>query len=83
MAGRDLLENILQARSAQVTALKLYRTLIPQYDKDLLRRALQKKEIDVLEEDDPLRESSAAAVERVRQFMLIKELLTATTLGTS
>jgi hypothetical protein len=41
------------------------------------------KDIDILEEDDPLRESPAAAAERVRQFMLIKELLTATTLGTS
>jgi hypothetical protein len=30
-----------------------------------------------------LRESPAAAAERVRQFMLIEELLTATTLGTS
>jgi hypothetical protein len=41
------------------------------------------KDIDILEEDDPLRESPAAAAERVRQFMLIEELLTATTLGTS
>jgi hypothetical protein len=41
------------------------------------------KDIDILEEDDPLRESPAAAAERVRQFMLIEELLTATMLGTS
>ena len=37
----------------------------------------------VSDEDDPLRESPAAAVERVRQFMLVKELLTMTKLGTS
>ena len=36
-----------------------------------------------LQEDDPLRESPAAAAERVQRFSLIKELLTATTLGTS
>ena len=38
---------------------------------------------DILDEDDPLRESPAEAVERIRQFTLIKELLTSTTLGTS
>ena len=48
-----------------------------------IERALNENDIDVLEEDDPLRESPAAAEERVRQFLLIKELLTATTLGTS
>jgi hypothetical protein len=37
----------------------------------------------VSEEDDRLRESPAAAVEHVRQFMMIKELLTMTMLGTS
>ena len=37
----------------------------------------------VSDEDDPLRESPAAAAEHVRQFMLIKELLTLTKLGTS
>ncbi len=42
-----------------------------------------KKEADVSEEDDPLVESPAAAAERVRQFMMIKEFLTATELGTS
>ncbi len=48
-----------------------------------IERAQNEKDIDVLEEDDHLRESPAAAADRVRQFMLIKELLTATTLGTS
>ena len=49
-----------------------------------IERAQNENDIDVLEEeDDPLRESPAAAEERVRQFLLIKELLTATTLGTS
>jgi len=48
-----------------------------------IERANNEKEVDDLEEDDPLRESPAATAERVRQFMLIKELLTATTLGTS
>jgi hypothetical protein len=38
---------------------------------------------DVPDEDDPLRESLASIVQRARQFMTIKELLTATTLGTS
>ena len=38
---------------------------------------------DILDEDDPLRESPAEAVERIRQFTLLKELLTSTTLGTS
>jgi hypothetical protein len=48
-----------------------------------IERAPNENDIDVLEDDDPLRESPAAAEERVRQFLLIKELLTATTLGTS
>jgi hypothetical protein len=48
-----------------------------------IERAPNENDIDVLEQDDPLRESPAAAEERVRQFLLIKELLTATTLGTS
>ena len=48
-----------------------------------IERPQNEKDVDVLEEDDPLRESPAAAAECVRQFMLIKELLTATTLGTS
>jgi len=41
------------------------------------------KDEDVLGEDDLLRESPANIVERARQFMTIKELLTATALGTS
>jgi hypothetical protein len=40
-------------------------------------------EEDVADEDDPLGESPASIAERARQFMAIKELLTATTLGTS
>jgi hypothetical protein len=48
-----------------------------------MERAQNEKDIDALEEDAPLRESPAAAAERVQQFTLIKELLTATTLGTS
>jgi hypothetical protein len=46
-----------------------------------MERAQNEKDIDALEEDAPLHESPAAAAERV--FTLIKELLTATTLGTS
>jgi hypothetical protein len=42
-----------------------------------------KENWDISEEDDPLREDSAAAVEHVRQFMMIKELLTMARLGTS
>jgi hypothetical protein len=38
---------------------------------------------DILDEEDPVRESSTQARERIRQFELIKELLTSTTLGTS
>jgi hypothetical protein len=41
------------------------------------------KDEDVSDEDDPLRESPVSIAERARQFMTIKELLTATTLGTS
>jgi hypothetical protein len=40
-----------------------------------------KKDVEVLDEDDPFRESPAAAMERGRLFALIKQLLTATTLG--
>jgi hypothetical protein len=35
------------------------------------------------QEDEPIRESAAAAAERARQFAIIKELLTAAELGTS
>jgi hypothetical protein len=38
---------------------------------------------DVVEEEDFFAESPAAAAERVRRFTLVKELLTAPTLGTS
>ena len=48
-----------------------------------IERAQSEQDVDVLDEDDPLRESPAAAAEQIRQFTLIKELLTATTLGTS
>src|SRR5260370_42251732 len=41
------------------------------------------KDEDVPDEDDLLRESPANIVERARQFMTIKALLTATALGTS
>lgn len=48
-----------------------------------VEREQNEKDKDVLDEDDPLRESPAAIAERVRQFTTIKELLTAATLGTS
>ena len=48
-----------------------------------IERAQSEQDADVLDEDDPLRESPAAVAERIRQFILIKELLTATALGTS
>ena len=48
-----------------------------------IERARADKDVEVLDEDDPLRESPAATAEPVRRFNLIKELLTATTLGTS
>ena len=49
-----------------------------------IERSQNERDVDVLEaEDDLLRESPAAAAERVLQFMLVEELLTATMLGTS
>ena len=48
-----------------------------------IERAQSEQDVDVSDEDDPLRESPAAAAEQIRQFTLITELLTATTLGTS
>jgi hypothetical protein len=49
-----------------------------------IERSQNERDVDVLEaEDDLLRESPTAAAERVQQFMLVKELLTATMLGTS
>ena len=48
-----------------------------------IERERNEKDEDVLDEDDPHRESPVKIAERVRQFTRIKELLTATTLGTS
>ncbi len=48
-----------------------------------LEREQNQEEEDVLDEDDPLGEDPASIAERARQFMTIKELLIATTLGTS
>ena len=42
-----------------------------------IERAQAEKDVEVVDEDDPFRESPAAAMERGRQFALIKELLTA------
>jgi len=42
-----------------------------------------KENWDILDEDDPLCKSPAAAAEHIRQFMMIKELLTMAKLGTS
>ena len=51
-----------------------------------IERSQNERNVDVLEEedeDDLLREGPAAVAERVQQFMLVKELLTAPMLGTS
>ena len=48
-----------------------------------IERAQNETVMDVSDEEDPCRESPAEAAERVRRFKLIKELLTATKLGTS
>ena len=50
-----------------------------------IERSQNERNVDVLEEDDDdlLREGPAAVAERVQQFMLVKELLTAPMLGTS
>jgi len=48
-----------------------------------MERNRNQKDEDVVDEDDPLDEDPASIAERARQFMTIKELLTATTLGTS
>jgi DNA-binding SARP family transcriptional activator len=48
-----------------------------------IERAQAEKDVEVVDEDDPFRESPAAAMERGRQFALIKELLTVVTLVTS
>ena len=46
-------------------------------------RSQNERNVDVLEEDDLLRQGPAAVAECVPQFMLVKELLTAPMLGTS
>jgi hypothetical protein len=51
---------------------------LPQID-----RSQNESAVDVLEEDDVLREGPAAVEECVQQFVLVKELLTAPMLGTS
>ena len=48
-----------------------------------IERERNQEEEDVLDEDDALGEDPTSIAERARQFMTIKELLTATTLGTS
>ena len=49
-----------------------------------IERQRNQEEEDVLDEDDHLGEDPTSIAERARQFMTIKELLTATTtLGTS
>ena len=48
-----------------------------------IERVQNDETTDDLDEEDPFRESPAEAAERVRRFNLIKELLTATNLGTS
>jgi len=48
-----------------------------------IERSQNERNVDVLEEDDLLREDPAAVAECVQQFMLVKELLTAPMLGTS
>lgn len=48
-----------------------------------IERSQDEKNVDVLDEDDLLREGPAAVSECVQQFMLVKELLTAPMLGTS
>jgi hypothetical protein len=48
-----------------------------------IERSQNERNVDVMEEDDPLREGPAAVAECIQQFMLVKELLTAPILGTS
>ena len=48
-----------------------------------IERSQNERNVDVLEEDDLLREDPATVAECVQQFMLVKELLTAPMLGTS
>jgi hypothetical protein len=48
-----------------------------------IERSKNERNVDVLEEEDLLREGPAAVAECVQQFMLVKELLTAPMLDTS
>ena len=48
-----------------------------------IEREQNQEEEDVLDEDDLLDEDPASIAERARRFAMIKELLTATALGTS
>ena len=48
-----------------------------------IERAQAENDVEVVDEDDPLLVDPAATAERVRLFNLIKELLTASTFGTS
>ena len=48
-----------------------------------IEQAQNDKTTDDFDEDDPFHENPTEAAERVRRFNLIKELLTATRLGTS
>ena len=48
-----------------------------------IERDRRENDLAAMEDDEPAFESSAAPLERARQFDFIKELLTANTLGTS
>jgi hypothetical protein len=48
-----------------------------------IEREQNREDEDVQDEDDPLDEDPASIAERARRLAMIKELLTATTLGTS
>jgi hypothetical protein len=48
-----------------------------------IERERSQKEEGILDEDDPVGEDPAGIAERARRFATVKELLTATTLGTS
>ena len=48
-----------------------------------IERERRENDLAAMEDDEALFENPAAALERTRQFDLIKELLTANTLGTS
>ena len=48
-----------------------------------IERARHEDHVEPSEEDDPLGEDPETAAQHARQFLLLKELLTATNLGTS